>query len=203
MQDPSPTTQPDRDDGVAVQEHERENAFLLMSMALDGLLDAHDQKQLDLILAADAGLRDTWQQWQKMDALFGGAAAVAAVPQPGFVARFDTQLDKQLARRRARRRMLYGATATVAWLGTLAAIGFAAWFLFSNQTQWMNDFVRELVYYPSAVSIWARAVRSSFSATISEPQSIAVVGCYAMASATLLAVWMWFLRRTTQEEVVS
>jgi hypothetical protein len=180
-----------------------EDAFLLMSMALDGLLDAQEQERLDLMLAADDSLRETWQQWQKMDALFEGAGTVAAVPQPGFLQRFETHLDTRLGQRRVRRRLLYGATATVAWLATLAAVAAGIWFLFSYQTQWMNDFVRELVYYPSAVSIWARAVRSSLSATVSEPQSIVVVGCYAMASATLLAVWMWFLRRTTHEEVVS
>jgi hypothetical protein len=50
-------------------------------------------------------------------------------------------------------------------------------------------------------------VRSSLSASVSEPQSLALVVCYALAATTLLGLWLRFLRSTTRsttrEEVVS
>lgn len=178
-------------------------AHLLMSLALDGLLDADDQARLNLLLAGDESLQETWRQWQRTDALLQGGGKSCAVPQPGFVARFEATLQRHEQRQLARRRMLVGAAAVFAWLGVLAAAVAAGYVLLSSQTQWMNDFVRELVYYPSAASIWLRAVRSSLGATISEPQTVALVACYALASAVLLSIWLWFLRRTTHEEVVS
>jgi hypothetical protein len=77
------------------------------------------------------------------------------------------------------------------------------WIFVSNQSQWMNGFVRELVYYPSAAMIWMRALRSSWSATVGEPQSMILALSYMAGAAVMLSTWLWFLRRTTRQETVS
>lgn len=178
-----------------------EEGLLLMSMALDGLLSDDEEARLLALLADDESLDEEWKQWQKVDSLLAGVPRAA--PAGDFVARFDVRLDRRLRRAAVVRRGVFLSLAVVAWLGALVMLGTLGWYLWANQTQWMSDFVRELVYYPSAVSIWLRAVRSTFSATISEPQSFAVACGYAAATAMLMVGWLWFLKRTTREEVVS
>lgn len=178
-----------------------DEAMLLMSLALDGLLDEADENRLQLMLAADAGLRDTWRTWQKMDALL--VELPHAEPSAGFVGRFEQNLEARERRARRRRQALFASAAAVAWLSTAAVVVLLGWALLSNQAQWMNDFVRELVFYPSAAAIWLRAVQTSLSALIGEPESLALVSSCAVAASLLLYGWLLVLRRTTREEVVS
>lgn len=185
----------------AATDDAHEEAFALMSMALDGLLDARETERLEELMKEDTGLRATWQQWQKLENLL--TTVVRADPAPGFVARFEERLSLREARDRRRRRALIGAAALAGWLLIGAALAFLGWFLVSNQSQWMNGFVRELVYYPSAVMIWTRALRSSWSATVGEPQSLMMALSYMTGAAVMLSTWLWFLRRTTREEIVS
>ncbi len=185
----------------AATEDAHEEAFALMSMALDGLLDAQETERLEELMKEDTGLRATWQQWQKLESLL--TTVVRADPAPGFVARFEERLSLREARDRRRRRTLFGAAALAGWLLIGAVLAFLGWFLVSNQSQWMNDFVRELVYYPAAVMIWTRALRSSWSATVGEPQSLMMALSYMTGAAVMLSTWLWFLRRTTREEIVS
>ena len=178
-----------------------EDALALMSMALDGLLDARESERLEELMKEDTGLRATWQQWQKLENLL--TTAVRAEPETGFVARFEQRLAAREKRTRARRRALFGAAALTGWLIIIATLICIGWILASNQSQWMNEFVRELVYYPSAAMIWIRALRSSWSATVGEPRSLAMALIYMAGAAVMLSTWLWFLRRTTIEEIVS
>jgi anti-sigma factor RsiW len=185
--------------GAADEVHEE--ALALMSMALDGLLDAQETERLEALMQEDTKLRATWQQWQKMEALL--TTVVRAEPDPGFVERFEERLAVREARERARRRNLYGAAALLGWLLGVAVLVLVGWIFVSNQSQWMNGFVRELVYYPSAAMIWMRALRSSWSATVGEPQSMILALSYMAGAAVMLSTWLWFLRRTTRQETVS
>lgn len=178
-----------------------EEGFMLMSLALDGLLNEEEEARLFSLIADDEALDTSWKQLQKVDALL--TQTPRAIPAADFTARFDSRLDKKMGRARVRKRIALAMLAIIGWLSVVTVVAAAGWYLWANQTQWMSDFVRELVYYPSAVSIWTRAVQSTLSATLSEPQSIAFVFSYAAAGALLLTGWMWFLKRTTREEVVS
>jgi len=178
-----------------------EEAFALMSMALDGLLDARETERLEELMKEDAGLRATWQQWQKLEGLL--TTVVRAEPAAGFVVRFEQRLLVREQRERSRRRALIGAAAILGWLLAVAVLLFVGWIVVSNQSQWMNGFVRELVYYPSAAMIWMRALRSSWSATVGEPRTLAMALIYMTGAAVMLSTWLWFLRRTTIEETVS
>ncbi|MGL4647827.1 MAG: hypothetical protein ACRC1H_00360 [Caldilineaceae bacterium] len=178
-----------------------DEAMLLMSLALDGLLDEADENRLQLMLAADGGLRETWRTWQKMDVIF--SELPSAAPEAGFVVRFEQKLAMRERSARRRRQALFASAAVVAWFSTAAVVVLMGWALLSNQTQWMNDFVRELVFYPSAAAIWLRAVQTSLGALIGEPESLAMGACYTVAVGVLLYGWLLLLRRTTREEVVS
>ena len=177
------------------------DALMLMSLSLDGLLESDDEARLQQLLAMDAGLRETWRQWQKVDLLF--AEQPHAAPEAGFGERFTIKLEARERRARLRRQALFVSAAVVAWVSTAAMVVLLGWTLLSNQTQWMNDFVRELVFYPSAAAVWLRAVQNSLGALIGEPQSLAISVGYAAAAGLLLYGWLLVLRRTTREEVIS
>jgi anti-sigma factor RsiW len=177
-----------------------DEALMLMSLALDGLLDEADENRLQLMLAGDNSLRETWQQWQRVDSTF--STLPRAVPSEGFVVRFEENLARRERTARRRRQALFAGAAVVAWVGTVAMVLLLGWTVVSNQTQWMNDFVRELVFYPSAVAIWWRAVVSSANAVVGQPESLVIGTGYAAAVALLLAAWVMVLRRTTRVEVV-
>ena len=179
----------------------QDDALMLMSLSLDGQLESADEARLQQLLAADAGLRETWRQWQKVDVMF--AELPHAVPEAGFAERFTLKLEARELRTRRRRQALFVSAAVVAWFSTAAMVVLLGWTLVSNQTQWMNDFVRELVFYPSAAAVWLRAVQSSLGALVGEPQSLAMSVGYAAAAGLLLYGWLLVLRRTTREEVIS
>lgn len=190
--------QDDQETGIA---DAHEEGLLLMSMALDGLLSAEEEARFLSLIAEDDAMDASWKQWQKVDALL--EQMPRAVPAGDFVARFEMRLDKKERWAGVRQRLGLAALAVLGWVGAAVVVIAAGWYIWANQTQWMSGFVRELVYYPSAVSIGLRAAQSTLSATVSEPQSIAVVCSYVAAGALLLAAWLWFLKRTTREEVVS
>jgi len=176
-------------------------ALLLMSMALDGLLDDAERNRLDLLLAHEPGLRETWRNWQKLHTTL--TSVPHAQPAGDFVARFEHKLNRRERSARRRRQAIFATAAIVTWVSTAVAIVLLAWALFSNQTEWMNDFVRELVLYPSAAAITLRAVQTSLSALIGEPESLAFAAACTTALAALLYGWLLILRRTTREEIAS
>lgn len=195
-----PPMTPDLANGPLTDD-QRDEARMLMSMALDGMLDAAEEERLNGWIAADAALGEEWKQWQKMDTLFTGA--LRCVPAAGFAERFELCLDNHEQQARRRQRVVLGVATTVGWLGALAALLCVGWIVLANQSQWMNGMARELVYYPSAMGIWLQAVQSSLGATLSEPQSAAIAGGYLAATGLLMYGWVRLLRRTTRVKVIS
>src|SRR6187551_2713956 len=72
-----------------------DDCLMLMSMALDGLLDSAERARMEAMIAADAELADTWRQWSKVDSVF--AAMPREMPVPGFTNRFEARLERKLA----------------------------------------------------------------------------------------------------------
>jgi len=77
---------------------------LMMSLSLDGMLPAHDQRVLEAHLAECARCRSEWERWQRVDALL--AAEPLLSPGPGFAAGV---LERVAQRGRRQRRLLGGA----------------------------------------------------------------------------------------------
>lgn len=177
-----------------------DDCFVLMSMALDGLLDHEERARLDSRIAADPVLAETWRQWCKVDVAF--AEAPRQQPASGFTNRFEARLEKKIARERMRQHIVMGVVATVVWSVVLVGAGLLLWFLLTNQGTLMASVARETAYYGSAIGIAASALQSTASATFRAPQSIVIAVAYAMATVGLLYVWLRFLRRMTYEHQV-
>lgn len=174
-----------------------DDCYVLMSMALDGMLDQQERQRLDALVAADPAVAEMWRQWQRVDAAF--VETPRMLPVAGFANRFEARLETRLAKERTRQRVIMGIVATVVWMTVLAAAGVLLWFLLMNQGQLMGAFARETAYYGRAVAIGVGALQSTAAATFSAPQSVAIAVAYALATGALLYVWLRFLRRTTLE----
>jgi anti-sigma factor RsiW len=170
---------------------------MLMSMALDGLLDHDERTRLESRIAADPALDEMWQQWCKVDVAF--VETPRQLPVVGFTNRFEARLEQKLARERTRQRVIMAAVATVVWTAVLVIAGVLLWFLLMNQGELMGAVARETAYYGRAIGIGIGALQTTASATFSAPQSMVIALAYAVATAGLLYVWVRFLRRTTYE----
>ena len=180
-----------------IDEPDEQECFVLMSLALDGMLDGDERARLDTMVAADPTLAEIWQQWSKVDVAF--AETPRMLPAAGFTNRFETLLETKLARERTRQRVIMGVVATVVWTTVLVLAGVLLWFLIMNQGQVMGAFARETAYYGRAISVGIGALQSTAVATFSAPQSLAIAGIDALATGLLLFIWLRFLRRTTLE----
>ena len=189
------------DEQLDNQQSAYDEALMLMSLALDGLLDSQDEARLREIMAADSGLDETWQQWQRMNRLLVSTPRVQ--PEAGFTLRFEQKLDRQMHRARVRSAIIYTTAAMLVWALTVAGLAGIGWLVVTSQAQWMNDFVRELAVYPSALFTWLRAVWTTISAIAGEPQTAALLFGYGLMVMALLGWWFRFLQRNTQLERVS
>jgi hypothetical protein len=176
-------------------------SLLLMSLALDGLLDAQEEAQLYARLEEDAALAATWRQWQRMDTLFH--ATTRAAPAPGFTARFEAKLEARTRRARARNGAIYAAAGAAVWLAALVAVLLLGRFVWVNQAEWMGAFMHQVTVYPSAALIWLQALRSTATAMLNTPQTLAMLAGYCVAAVALLFGWLRYLQRSAQKEVVS
>jgi predicted anti-sigma-YlaC factor YlaD len=105
--------------GVKGCEHS-EQMTALMSLALDGLLDAGDQQRLQKHLAACSGCRVTWEAMRQVSALFEQSPMVG--PPLGFAVR----VERRLAEKAKRRRHVFGGVAVLTSSLSLAGITVAA-----------------------------------------------------------------------------
>lgn len=173
----------------------------LMSLALDGLLDAEEEARLHARLAEDAALAETWRRWQRMDTLF--QAVTRAEPAPGFAARFEAKLEERTRRERVRSGILYAVALVAVWTLALAAVLLLGRYVLTNQAEWSSAFLHQLTLYPSAALIWLRALRSTATAVLSTPQTVIMLAAYAVAAVAVLVGWLRYLQRSAQKEVAS
>ena len=97
-----------------------EQVTALMSMALDGLLDTHQQRDLQQHLAGCAACMAEYEAMQQVSAWLGEAPMVG--PPLGFAIRVERRLDE----RARKQRRLFGGLAVVTSSLSLAGITVAA-----------------------------------------------------------------------------
>ena len=88
----------------------------LMSLALDGLLEAHDQRELEQHLAGCPACTAEYDAMRQISVLFEGEQMVG--PPLGFAVR----VDRRLAERDRKRRRLFGGLAVVTSSLSLAGV---------------------------------------------------------------------------------
>lgn len=167
---------------------------MLMSLALDNLLDKAEEMQLETHLAGCAQCRIQWSLWQSLDAAIRLAPMTA--PSPAFAQNFRLRLAAQERRRQARMGILIGALTLVMWLIGVTGVALVIGALIYNQVGWFTETVHWLVYVWTAVSVIGGSLLSLLGGLAEEPSAVGLLAGYVVLTGGVLAVWARYLRRS-------
>jgi hypothetical protein len=169
---------------------------LYMSLALDDELTPEEVAEFEQFLAEDAELNEEWGVWQQLDAKLWECPPVA--PVDGFLQRFEYRLAQQ----ENQKQLWFGTVVGVITLGLwgilligAVSFGLLVWW---NQSGWLGEVLQQVTYLWAIVTSWGSALWSVVTTLLATPQGKGLVVFYLFATASILLVWAWLLRRTTQ-----
>ncbi len=174
---------------------EQEEFILLMSMALDGLLDEREKQRLEGLAERHPALAAQWASWQRMDQELHAAEHMA--PPPDFVRNVEAALLKQEGRRRVVWGAAFGVLAALLWIGLLAGtLALGAYALFNGSAA-----LSALLHNAAYTATWIRdawqTLWGATAALLGTQQARLFALSYALVTAALLLGWVYFLRRST------
>ncbi len=167
---------------------------MLMSLALDNLLDGAGQAQLDAHLADCARCRTQWSLWQSLDAALHAAPLTA--PSPAFARNFSQRLSAQNRQRQVRLGILLGALTLVMWLIGVAGVALVIGALIYNQVGWFTESLHWLAYVWTAVTVIGSSLLALLGGVTEEPSAIGLLAGYVTLAGGVLVMWSRYLRRS-------
>lgn len=178
------------------QMNQHDEYGMLMSLALDGLLDGAEREQLDAHLAGCAHCRNQWSLWQSIDATF--RAAPMTEPSPAFLSNFSQRLASQEKRRQVRLGILLGALTLVMWSIGVAGVVLVIGALIYNQVGWFTDSLHWLAYLWTATSVIGSSLLALLGGLVEEPSALGLLAGYVVLAGSVLTLWSRYLRRSLQ-----
>jgi predicted anti-sigma-YlaC factor YlaD len=169
---------------------------MLMSLALDNLLDRAEQAQLDAHLADCNRCRAQWNLWQSLDTALH--AAPMTTPSPVFAHNFGLRLAAQDRRRQVRLGILLGALTLVMWLIGVAGVALVIGGLIYNQVGWFTESLHWLAYVWTAVSVIGSSLLALLGGVTQEPSAMGLLTGYVALAGGVLVMWSRYLRRSLQ-----
>ena len=169
---------------------------MLMSLALDNLLDGAEQAQLDAHLADCNRCRAQWNLWQSLDAALHAAPLTA--PSPAFVQDFGRRLAAQDRRRQVRMGILLGALTLVMWLIGVTGVALVIGGLIYNQVGWFTDSLHWLAYVWTAVTVVGNSLLALLGGVTEQPSAVGLLTGYVVLTGGVLVMWSRYLRRSLQ-----
>lgn len=173
-----------------------EEFSLLMSLALDDLLDEEESQRFDELLAKYSAFAEEWQSWQELDRSFKLTPSVA--PPASFVHDVEMRLLQQERRRRLFWGIGLGTLVVLLCVGLIGgAVALSAYLLF-NQAGLLTEVVRTLAYVSVSIQNWFDTVLAAASTLVGTPQARTFAVLYLVVAGMLLAGWLRLLRRSTR-----
>ena len=169
--------------------------LMLISLGLDGMLDADEKRRLDVHLERCSSCRAQRMLWQAIDSRLQDAPA--PVPSPGF----SHSVAQRLARQERRRNLQIGVILTVftllVWsLGLTGVCVLTGAVVYTN----MDRFAETGLFLSEALAV-AGVVGQSLWDVIVEltatPAALGVASAYMVVAVAALAVWCVVIQRTT------
>ena len=170
--------------------------LMLISLALDGMLDSEEKKQLDLHLDQCSGCRAQWVLWQAIDDRL--RAAPVPVPAPGFSRSVAQRLAQQERLRNLRIGVMLTVFTLLVWsLGLVGVCVLTCALVYTNLDHLAETglFLNEVWAVAGVVghSLWEVVVE--ITAT---PAALGVASAYLFIAVAAIAVWCVIIQRTTQ-----
>lgn len=169
---------------------------MLMSLALDNLLESGEQAQLDAHLADCNRCRAQWNLWQSLDVALHAAPLTA--PSPAFVQNFGLRLAAQDRRRQMRMGILLGALTLVMWLIGVTGVALVIGGLIYNQVGWFTDSLHWLAYVWTAVTVVGNSLLVLLGGVTEQPSAVGLLAGYVVLAGGVLVMWSRYLRRSLQ-----
>ncbi len=173
-----------------------EEFSLLMSMALDDLLDSAEQAEFDSYLATYPTLADEWQDWQMLDIELKAAPSVQ--PPADFMLNFEMRLLHHERQRKLWWGMAFGSMAVVLWVAVLVGVASLGAFVLFGQPAWLTQAVHSLAYVSANVGVWVTAASSAFASVVGTQQAAGLAMVYILVSTAMVVSWVYFLRHSTR-----
>lgn len=171
-----------------------EEFALLMSLALDDLLDAEEQRRFDALLDGYPELAEEWAEWRAIDGQL--ASLPRAIPAPGFVDRFEQRLAAQDVRQQHWVIGLSVAATLVTMavvMVTLVSTGAAA---FTAQSVWIGQQLHNLAYSLVLVDRWLNTLVTTALVMLGTPQARIVGLAYTVVVMAMIFIWAQLVRRS-------
>ena len=170
--------------------------LMLISLALDGMLDSDEKKRLDGHLEHCGECRGQWLLWQAIDDRL--RAAPVPVPAPGFSRKVAQQLARQERLRNLRIGAMLTVFALVVWsLGLVGVCVMAGGIVYTNLERLADTglYLNEVWAVAGVVgqSLWEVIVEIAATST-----ALGVASTYLVVVVAALAVWCVIIQRTTQ-----
>lgn len=182
--------------GMAPPSHIQEEFGLLMSMALDELLDSSEQAEFDFYLATYPTLAREWQDWQAMDMQLKSTPAVE--PPADFLFNFEMRLVQLERRRKLWWGMAFGGMAVVLWVAIMVGVASLGAFVLLGQPAWLTQAVHSLAQISTDTGVWVTAAASALTSVIGTQQALTLGAIYMLVSAAMVVSWVYFLRHSTR-----
>ncbi len=167
---------------------------MLMSLALDGLLDSDEQQRLDLHLSDCEPCQHQWQIWQSIDNSFQAPPWV--IPTADFVQRVDQRIETLQTVRERRVAWTLALLTILVWAVGFAGTGLLFTLLiyngvgwFAETLQWISNAWRTMTTV--ATTLWGVVVGLS-----QNPNTINLLLGYVALALAMLTGWGYLLRRS-------
>jgi len=166
-----------------------------MSLALDGMLDSSDRRQMEEHMKTCAACRAEWQAMAQVAALFESSPAVG--PPLGFALRVERRLEEQSKKKKRAFGGMAVLTSSLSMAGaTVAAIlvivlGIAAWRWFDTSPT-MQQGTQTLTQVASGVGLVGKGA-SFFLGDLLLRYGAPLVLVLGIGLVVLFAIWAWLL----------
>ncbi len=170
--------------------------LMLVSLALDGMIEAGEQRRLDSHLQHCSECRVQWELWQLLD------RKLHAEPVPQPAPEFSQRVVGELIRQERRRNMQIGIFLTVltilAWALALVGAGvLAAALVYTNLGSFeaAGRFLAEAWAVSGVVSHSLWGVATELTAA---PTALGVASVYLVITTVVLGAWCLIIQRSAQ-----
>lgn len=178
--------------------------FVLMSLALDGMLSEDEECRFHRAMEQDPSLANEWQCWQDLGSRFDEEPSL--MPPVDFVDKVAAGLVLQQRRSKLRLGIFVGAITTAAWFLLLFALVGAGAYVAMYQGPWLGDQIANLTILTSNIATWISIASDNltriFNVNVGPYQMWGMVCAYIAAATFVLGFWTKILRRSIERNSV-
>ncbi len=174
---------------------------LLMSLALDDLLDDEQQREFEYDLATYPLLAERWSLWQKVDQKLLEEPYVE--PPQDFAQTFKMRLVQQERRRRLWFGLAVGSLSVTLWACMTLGLITGGGYVLVSQGDLLGQVIHNSAYFLSVVTNWFQTLSNTTGTILNTPQAYGILLGYALLSALILTGWTRLLRKSTGAPLVS